>query len=494
MTAGGPDSSAVERAGLEVELDRPLPQSLPPGPATEVFCAGSCLHQAAAIEDLALIVDGTRHRPAAQGMPRPDGRSGFWGTVPVGRRERPRDIELGVEARLADGMTAAVALGTIAAAEPPAPASFATVHGRARPLIAVCMTTFDPDPELFRVQIESIRAQTDPDWVCVISDDCSAPDRFAVINETVAGDERFVVARASRRLGFYKNFERALYMAPAEAELIALSDHDDRWYPDKLETLRAALGGAELAYSDARLVDEDGAPRRNTLWRGRRSNHTNLASLLISNTVPGAASLLRRRVLDRALPFPDGPGWDFHDHWLALVALALGDVAYVDRPLYDYVQHPGAVLGRVVSEPDPDVAGDRAGLAARIARRRGFLARWRSAYFAVYLHADLQSRVLETRCSDRLTHRKRRALRWIRRASRSPFALAWLAARPARALAGRNETLGVEATMVKGLVWRHLLTLRGQRAEAGPNAAMSAVPSFDPHGAGPRLRRWLARR
>ena len=31
------------------------------------------------------------------------------------------------------------------------------------------------------------------------------------------------------------------------------------------------------------------------------------------------------------------------------------------------------------------------------------------------------------------------------RAARSPLAFAWLAARPARALAGRNETLGVEA-------------------------------------------------
>ena len=59
-------------------------------------------------------------------------------------------------------------------------------------------------------------------------------------------------------MGFYRNFERALGMVPAEAELIALSDQDDRWYPDKLSSLRAALGGSRLAYSDARLVDREG--------------------------------------------------------------------------------------------------------------------------------------------------------------------------------------------------------------------------------------------
>ena len=60
------------------------------------------------------------------------------------------------------------------------------------------MATFDPDPELFRAQIDSIRAQTDPDWVCVISDDCSRPERFAAIQGVVSGDPRFVVSRSPR--------------------------------------------------------------------------------------------------------------------------------------------------------------------------------------------------------------------------------------------------------------------------------------------------------
>ena len=70
-----------------------------------------------------------------------------------------------------------------------------------------------------------------------------------------------------------------------------------------------------------------------------------MASLLVANTVTGAASLFRRELLDLALPFPPRHGTPYHDHWLAAVALASGRIAYVDRPLYDYVQHRDAALG-----------------------------------------------------------------------------------------------------------------------------------------------------
>ena len=74
-----------------------------------------------------------------------------------------------------------------------------------------------------------------------------------------------------------------------------------------------------------------------------------------------------------ALPFPDTPGLQFHDHWLALVALAAGEVAYVDRPLYDYVQHAGAVFGDVTGGPPRPGAHSSAGALARGGRGAYFL-------------------------------------------------------------------------------------------------------------------------
>jgi glycosyltransferase involved in cell wall biosynthesis len=470
-------------AGLEARLDRPLPRVLRVGRPTALFCFGRCSHSERSVSDVTIVADGVRHRPAAQRMPRPDvpecRRSGFWGTVPVAARDAPGEVELAIEATLDDGSTARAPLATIPVVEPDAERVGATRES-ARPLIAVCMATYDPDMELFRAQVESIRAQTDRDWICVISDDCSPPERFEEIAAVVGDDERFVLSRSDERLSFYRNFERALSMIPAEAELVALSDHDDRWYPDKLAALREAIGSGGstgLAYSDLRRVNADGSVRGETLWDGRRNNGSNLASLLVSNTIVGASCLFHRRVVERALPFPVGPGWDFHDHWLALVALAMGDVAYVDRPLYDYVQHPRAILGRAASNERNKGRGHLF---------HGVLGRWRSAYFWLYLQRELHAQVLLVRCGEELSARKRRALRWMVAAQRSPLAFAWLALRPLRALAGRDETLMVEASLVRGILWRRLIGLRGRRGDA-------SFPAFAPENLGRRQQRWLAR-
>jgi glycosyltransferase involved in cell wall biosynthesis len=506
---------------LDVSLDLRLPRTLPVGEGTAVLCVGTCFHRHHPVRELAITVDGIRMRPTAQGMPRLDlfrslhptvprdetaslprdpesqrdpelrcYRSGFWATIPIEARASPGELKLAAEARLASGTTAQAPLGTIPVVERTQPRSYEGLPAAGRRLIAICMASFNPDPELFQTQVESIRAQTDRDWICLISDDRSRPDRFEAIRETVAGDPRFVLSRCDEHLGFYRNFERALKMVPRDAEFVALCDHDDRWYPEKLEVLRNAIGDAELAYSDQRLVDAQGSVRRETLWSGRRNNHTNLASLLISNTIAGAASLFRRRVIEYAIPFPDGPGWQFHDHWLALVAMALGEVVYVDRPLYDYVQHPGAVLGRAASDPEPS----RPRLCARLERWRGFLDRWRAAYFHAYLDREVQAQTLLARCGAAVARRKRRALRLLINAERSPVAFAWLVVRPARALLGRNETLRFEEVLVRGILWRYLVALRvAGRARPKGSAQDASPPPFDPGSVGSkRLRRWLA--
>ena len=48
---------------------------------------------------------------------------------------------------------------------------------------------------------------------------------------------------------------------------------------------------------------------------------------------PAPPRCSRRRCCDDALPFPPAQFAHFHDHWLALVALSLGDIAFVERPL-----------------------------------------------------------------------------------------------------------------------------------------------------------------
>lgn len=455
-------------------LESPLPERVPAGVAMALFCSGTADVRGRPVRKLELSLDGAGHRLNAVRMPRfdmPCRRSGFWGVIPFHAPETPGRVELRVVTE-----QGAEALGVIDIVAAPARG------GSTQPgFIAICMGTFDPDPELLRAQLESLRAQTDTNWTCVISDDHSDPERYAQLEQLVGDDERFSISRAERQVGFYNNFERALRLAPPEAELIALCDQDDVWHPDKLAVLRAALGSAVLVYSDMRLVEPGGRVLRDTLWRGRRNNFTNMASLLLANTVTGAAALFRREVAELALPFPDTPGIDFHDHWIALVALACGQLRYVEAPLYDYVQHKQAVLGKVAGEA-------RSRRRPRAPRVR----EWRAAYFLGFVPGRIRAVTLLLRCAATLTPAKRRALEWYVATESSPLALAWLVLRPLLALLGRTETLASEWELAPGLMWWRAAALTASRWWPQRFALDTRLPNahqFEHR----RLRRWRAR-
>jgi glycosyltransferase involved in cell wall biosynthesis len=491
---------------LHLQLDLPLPESLPTGAATALFVVGSCFHPTERIEHLLIVVDGVSYPAAAFGLPRPDVAaahptcprnsffSGFWGTAPVPERSDPGPVEASLAAVLESGHRDEIPLRTIAFTDPgercrPQPSRQAEGDPLPQPgEIAICMATFEPDERLFRTQIESLRAQTDQNWSCVISDDGSSTEHFEKIVEVVGDDRRFTISRSPTRLFPYRNFERSLELVPEGATLVALCDQDDRWYPEKLRTLRGAIGDGLLVYSDMRLVEADGRILRETMWRGRRNNHDDLVSMLVANSITGASAMFRPELLDLALPFPDPPGFQFHDHWLALIALAAGRVKYVDRPLYDYVQHPGAVFGHVTHGVRPGIRTRLSGL-----KQLQSVPRWRAGYFYGYLSREVQAEVALLRCADRLSSRKRRALELFIASDSSLLALFWLACRPFRRLIGRTETLGTELELAQGLAWKRLIVLRArywpyQRGRLS-DASIPPPESFVQK----RLRRWRAR-
>ncbi len=324
------------------------------------------------------------------------------------------------------------------------------------------MATFNPDPRLFERQVASIREQDRGGWTCVVCDDGSNPESLAGIRAVLGDDERFQLHAFEQRLGFYRNFERALGLVPEGVRLIAFCDQDDRWHPEKLRLLCGALHpGANLAYSDMRIVSADGAVISDTYWTRRRNNSTDLLSLLIANTVSGTACMFRRELLEHALPFPVRSDDAFHDRWIALVALALGELAYVDAPLLDYVQHGGAAIGHGRANRGGAPRRDLRAWRETLARlRNGELARrWRAAY-DVYLRIAAEAAALEQRCGASMAPAKLRAARRIASADRSPLAVPWLSLRSMRRHFGRDETLGVERGLARGIAWHQLSSAR----------------------------------
>ena len=334
-------------------------------------------------------------------------------------------------------------------------------------LVVICLATHNPPPEMFEAQLESIRAQTYGRWVCLISDDASEPEAWNRIERSM-DDPRFTASRSVAHLGFYRNFERALSLVPAEAAYVALSDQDDRWHPDKLATLVDALAreNAQLAFSDLRAVTPDGRVVAESYWHDRGRNVDDLGSLLLSNTVTGAASLFRRDLLDDALPFPPDEGNPFHDHWLACVALARGRIAFVDRPLLDYVQHGENVLGSPA--PSPDLRGGVLHALGRLLRDprrrlRNTAAHAAESYCSDVVRLQHFAGTLDHRLGGRLRPEHAADVRRVARLD-SARSFLWLLGRSARDVRGRSATLGVENQLLKGIAWRRWQAVSGRLA------------------------------
>jgi glycosyltransferase involved in cell wall biosynthesis len=466
---------------LEGSLDEPLGSDVVVGAGNAVFVKGRCETPAGRrIERLTIALGGDEHPLMGHGISnRRMGGTGdmWWGVVPLAAVTEPVEAPLALRGELDGGERAEAPLATwrltpalnVEPVSPPGRAEEAT-----RPLIAVCMATFEPPLDLFARQIESIRSQTHENWVCVVSDDNSRAESLAGIREVLGDDERFVLVPSEVRRGFYGNFERALALAPQEADYIALSDQDDRWDADKLEVLLGELeGGALLAYSDTRIVDESGRVLSDTYWRYRSNNYEDLTSLVITNSITGAASLFRRELAERALPFPPPHGDIFHDHWLAIVAMTTGEIRYVDRPLYDYVQHSAAALGFSRANAGRgrwggwlmDVTLRMLRFASRVVRPVG-----QARYFENYCRLVLETRALELRLGDSLSPAELGALRRIQHCDGSPKGAAWFAMRTFRPLVGRNETMGMERGLLAGLLWRLLAGMRARVARARSSA------------------------
>jgi glycosyltransferase involved in cell wall biosynthesis len=479
----------ADEGPVRVRIEIPPPKRLAVGRGNAFVLGGYAYSPGRRTRELAVRAGGAPQPVERLGLPRddvyldaPEGtraeayRSGFAAVVDVAPLQDPRSADVELLLRLDDDTEAAAFAGAIdLEPELSLPADFVPPQFRGEGRrVAICMATYEPPADLLRIQIQSLREQTHENWVCVISDDASTDEALAPLIELIEGDTRFVLSRGSERLGFYRNFERALSMAPQEAEFVTLCDQDDRWRPQKLERLLQMVGDAELVYSDARIVSPDGQVLRPSYWTERRNNHTNFGSLLLANSVTGAASLFRRDLLDDALPFPPLHAKGFHDHWLAVVAMARGEIAYVDEPLYDYVQHGSAVIGHLRANKRPRPI--RRHLIERFRRPTGGS---RAVYYYDWHQLLLFCEVLQLRCWERMPPAKRRTLMRLRHADSGVAGVAWMLGRRVRRLWGNNETLDRELFYAYALLRRRAVSLytAGRRR---PNRVLprdAAIPS-----------------
>lgn len=210
------------------------------------------------------------------------------------------------------------------------------------PLISVAMATYNGEKYL-REQIDSILAQTHKNIEFIVCDDRSTDNTVAILREyQQLGKLSYSVNE--KNLGYYHNFERALSLC--HGDYIALADQDDIWLPNKLEILLNEIGTNSLIASDALLVDKN-----NEILQSSFKSYANLPvvyeydflRVLHSGFITGCTIMLRREMLNHAMPFPKSI--QYHDWWLGFVGFKTGGTRYIDQQLIRYRQHDNNQIG-----------------------------------------------------------------------------------------------------------------------------------------------------
>jgi glycosyltransferase involved in cell wall biosynthesis len=200
--------------------------------------------------------------------------------------------------------------------------------------VSVVMCTYN-GKKFIEEQINSILNQTYPLSELVIVDDCSSDTTLDIVERMAKEHKIIKLYRNIINLGYNKCFEKALQLA--SFELIAISDQDDVWHPQKIEVLMQKWkNNALLVYCDSVRFKEKvpNHPRPNRIIK--RIDGCNPRKLAVYNTVSGHAMMIKKELLTLALPFDENV---YYDWWLAVVAMANGGVVHVPSILVYQREH-----------------------------------------------------------------------------------------------------------------------------------------------------------
>lgn len=216
---------------------------------------------------------------------------------------------------------------------------------RPAPVVSIVTPLYNSAPFIERA-LESVLAQTCAAWEHILVDDGS-PDDTSTTVRPYLHDERVVyLSQPNAGIGAARNTG----IRAARGTWIALLDHDDSWFPHKLETQLAvaARRDAEIVCSDA-VVTRGADSFRYSEWFFPRALVAGLAAsasedvdflelLLEANFVCASSVMIRRGVFERyGLLDPAAAPSDDYDMWLRCMPDTR--IAYVEEPLVEYALH-----------------------------------------------------------------------------------------------------------------------------------------------------------
>lgn len=211
-------------------------------------------------------------------------------------------------------------------------------------MISVCLATYNGE-KFIREQLDSILSQLGPDDEVVVSDDGSTDSTLDIVksyqdarikiyhHDSSSVTTTFLLDKPTH------NFEYALQHA--KGDIIFLSDQDDVWMEGKVKTIMKELQDADLAIHDCVVVDDHMENIIQPSYFDYIGIHQGVWNNWVRATYLGCCMAFRRKILDKALPFPETCVG--HDLWLGIVADMKFRTTLVKEPLVRYRKHENSM-------------------------------------------------------------------------------------------------------------------------------------------------------
>lgn len=212
--------------------------------------------------------------------------------------------------------------------------------------VEILLTTYNTEIEYLKQQIESILNQTYQNFKLLISDDASTKEEIKPILEAYQKqDNRITLYLQEKNLGYNKNFE--FLLKQAKAQYIMFADHDDIWYPQKVEKSVGKIQNekVDLVYCNANQINEKGEIIQQNYFTYKNVPLIHgKDKLAIARCVGiGCSQIITSEVKEKMIPFKDKV--IAHDWLAAFIANEGKGIAYIEEPLFGYRLHNTNVFG-----------------------------------------------------------------------------------------------------------------------------------------------------
>ena len=212
--------------------------------------------------------------------------------------------------------------------------------------VDIVLATYKTNIEYLKKQVDSILNQTFENIKLIISDDNSNDSNLRkILEEYSKKDKRVELYFQEKNLGYIKNFE--FLLNKSTAEYIMFSDHDDIWYPNKVEESlkEIELTNTDLVYVNSKQIDSEGKIIHKDYFKYKNMPLiSGKSKLAISRCIGiGCSQIFTKDVKEAMLPFTENVM--AHDWLAAFIANENRGISYINTPLFEYRLHEKNVFG-----------------------------------------------------------------------------------------------------------------------------------------------------